>query len=59
MLNTKVKRLESYFEILHMKGRGDDFSVVSPFFPFEAQEAVSFKLLNKWVSLIFLIEFRF
>lgn len=48
----------TYLEILHMKCRGDDLSVVSPLLTFEAQEAVAFELLHKRVSLIFLIEFR-
>lgn len=40
-----------------MESGGDDFPMVSPFLSFEAEEAVAFKLLNKWVSLNLLIEF--
>lgn len=40
-----------------MESGGDDFAMVSPFLSFEAEEAVTFKLLHKWVSLNLLIEF--
>jgi hypothetical protein len=40
-----------------MEGGGDDFAMVSPFLSFEAEEAIAFKLLDKWVSFNLLIEF--
>lgn len=40
-----------------MESGGDDLAVVSPFFAFEAKEAIAFKLLNKWGCLVLLIEF--
>jgi len=46
-----------YFEILHMKGGSDDSSVVSPFFSFEAEESITFKLLHQWGRFVFLVEF--
>lgn len=51
--------LVAYFKIFHVEGRCDDFPMVSPFFPFEAEQAIAFKLPNQRVSFIFLIELGF
>jgi len=47
----------SYFEIIHVKGGRDDSAVVSPFFSFEAEESITFKLLHKRGRFVFLVEF--
>lgn len=47
----------THFEIFHMESGGDDLSMVSPFFTFEAEETIAFELFNEWVCFIFLIQF--
>lgn len=47
----------THFEIFHMESGGDDLSMVSPFFTFEAEETIALELFNEWVCFIFLIQF--